>query len=136
MPKLDDFNRIENRIREIKDMALEALETLKANMQENTMFFKTPALSHGKLYFTYYSIKIEVTIHLKLNIDPKLITHGLIQTSIYDENQNKFVHNAKHDITVDRLGNIDNSFDKDDWMEQYYEKVIWDLYVTTTDITL
>jgi len=136
MPKLDDFNRIENRIREIKEKALEALDTLKANMQDNTMFFKTPIFAHGKLSFSYYSIKIEITVHLILNIDPALITEGLIQTSIYDEAQNRFNHIPKYDIKIDRLGNIGTAYNKDEWMEHYYEKVIWDLYVTKKDITL
>lgn len=138
MAILDNINQIDNRLREIRENVAPALSNLKNKMSENSLYFKRAILSENnfKLSFEFYSIKIEITSHINLNTVIPSITQGILKTSIFDDSQQKYIHKPNYDIIIDRLGNIDNAFDKDDWYEHYFEKVIWDLYLTSTEITL
>jgi len=134
--KLDGVKQVDIRIHEIMDKVPPALSNLKKRMSLNTAYFKDPVLSDGnlKLSFSFYSIKLEITAHIKLNTSPDLITQGVLRTSIYDETQMKYIHNPGYDMTIDMLGNIDTVSSNDDWAEHYFDKVIWDFYKKAKEI--
>jgi hypothetical protein len=113
-----------------------ALSNLKKRISLNTSYFKNPVLSDNnyKLSFSFYSIKFEITAHIKLNTSPDLITQGVLRTGIYDETKMKYIHNPGYDMIIDKLGNIDTDFSIDDWAEHYFNKVIWDFYKKATEI--
>jgi hypothetical protein len=138
LAKLDEIKQIDSRIHEIMDNVPPALSNLKKRMSLNTAYFKNPVLSdkNYKLSFSFYSIKFEITAHIKLNNSPDLITQGVLRTSVYDETQMRYIHKPGYDMTIDIHGNIDTDFGNDNWAEHYFDKVIWNFYNTATEITL
>src|SRR4030095_5565535 len=136
LTKLDEIKQVDGRIHEIMDNVPPALSNLKKRMSLNTAYFKNPVLSNKnyKLSFSFYSIKFEITAHVKLNTSPDLITQGVLRTGIFDETKMKYIHNPGYDMIIDRLGNIDTDFSIDDWAEHYFNKIIWDFYKNAAEI--